>query len=87
MWKQKHVFADLTAAVTQSHYAVHELMQKAAAQMEAVRQLYGMLSKDASLIAFNFLFRLSAIVFYVCVPFVWLLPGVKGSGAQSPVVE
>jgi len=78
VWKQKYVFADLTAAVTQSHYAVHEFIGKASTQMDAIRQLAGMLQRDVNLIAFNFLFRLSGIVFLASLPFVWLLPNVKG---------
>ena len=83
VWKQKYVFADLTASVTQSHYAVHEMITKAATQMDAVRQLAGMLQRDVNLIAFNFLFRLSALVFYASVPFVWLIPKVKLSGQRE----
>jgi len=84
VWKQKYVFADLTAAVTQSHYAAHEFIGKASTQMDAIRQLAGMLQRDVNLIAFNFLFRLSGIVFLASLPFVWLLPNVKGG--QNPEV-
>ena len=87
VWKQKHVFADLTASVTQSHYAVHAMMAQATTQMDAVRQLAGMLAQDASLISFNFLFRLSAIVFFASVPFVWFLPKVKAAGERSVAAE
>ena len=88
VWKQKHVFADLTASVTQSHYAVHAMMAQATTQMDAVRTLAGMLGQDANLIAFNYLFRLSGIVFFASLPFVWLLPKVVGSsGAQAPASE
>jgi MFS transporter, DHA2 family, multidrug resistance protein len=87
VWKQKHVFADLTASVTQSHYAVHALIAQSATQMDAVRQLAGMLAQDVNLISFNFLFRLSAIIFFASVPFVWFLPKVKSAGTQSMATE
>ncbi len=87
IWKQKHVFADLTASVTQSHYAVHALINQSATQMDAVRQLAGMLAQDASLISFNFLFRLSAIVFFASVPFVWFLPNVRAKPERAVPAE
>ena len=83
VWKQKYTFADLTAAVTQSHYAVHALVQGAATQSDAVRQLYQMLTENVNLISFNFLFRLSAIVFYASIPFAWLMPRVRPSGRPA----
>jgi len=83
VWKQKYTFADLTAAVTQSHYAVHALVQGAAKQSDAVRQLYQMLTENVNLISFNFLFRLSAIVFYASIPFAWLMPKVRPGGRPA----
>jgi DHA2 family multidrug resistance protein len=82
VWKEKHVFADLTASVSQAHYAVRGFLDQASGQMDAVRQIAAMLQADSALISFNFLFRLSAIVFFASLPFVWFLPNVKIRAAQ-----
>ncbi|MBV8163494.1 MAG: hypothetical protein JOZ91_04440, partial [Candidatus Eremiobacteraeota bacterium] len=63
--------------------AVHALVQGAATQSDAVRQLYQMLTENVNLISFNFLFRLSAIVFYASIPFAWLMPRVRPSGRPA----
>lgn len=79
-WKEKYVFTDLTASVTQAHYAVRNFMSQATGSISPTVQLSQMLQGDSALIAFNFLFRLSAIVFWASLPFVWLLPRVKMAG-------
>ncbi len=78
VWKEKYVFSNLTASVTNSHYAVHNfLTQSSGSPLNPTQQLDSMLQGDSALIAFNFLFRLSAIVFVASLPFVWLLPKVQ----------
>lgn len=85
-WKEKYVFSDLTASVTNAHYAVHNFLnQHSGGALNPTQQLDMMLQSDAALIAFNFLFRLSAIVFVASLPFVFLLPKVQTT-AQARAV-
>ena len=84
VWKEKYVFSNLTASVTNAHYAVHNFLnQSSGGPLNPTQQLDSMLQGDSALIAFNFLFRLSAIVFVASLPFVWLLPKVQPA-AESP---
>lgn len=84
VWKEKYVFSNLTASVTNAHYAVHNFLnQSSGGPLNPTQQLDSMLQGDSALIAFNFLFRLSAIVFVASLPFVWLLPKVQRA-AESP---
>jgi DHA2 family multidrug resistance protein len=85
VWKEKYTFTDLTASVNNAHYAVQNfLMQHATGPLTPTVQLNQMLQADSALISFNFLFRLSAIVFWSSLPFVWFLPRVKMTGQPSP---
>jgi DHA2 family multidrug resistance protein len=83
VWKEKYVFSNLTAGVSQTHVAVRDFLSKTTFGMDPYVQLSGMLHADSALIAFNFLFRLSGIVFIASLPFVWFLPRVKPSGQPT----
>ena len=86
VWKEKYVFSDLTASVTNAHYAVHNFLnQTMTGPLNPTQQLDTMLQGDAALISFNFLFRLSAIVFVASLPFVFLLPKVQTGGQPRAV--
>jgi MFS transporter, DHA2 family, multidrug resistance protein len=89
VWKEKYTFTDLTTSVTNSHYAVQNfMMQQTTGPLSPTMQLDQMLQADSALISFNFLFRLSAIVFWASLPFVWFLPRVKmTSGQQATATE
>ncbi|HLW38288.1 MAG TPA: DHA2 family efflux MFS transporter permease subunit [Candidatus Eremiobacteraceae bacterium] len=85
VWKQKHAFNSLTANVSQAHYAVRQFLDQATSHQAALMQIAAMLQRDAALISYNFLFRLSAIVFFCSVPLVLLLPKVTARGSlQAP---
>ncbi|MDQ6781065.1 MAG: MFS transporter, partial [Candidatus Eremiobacteraeota bacterium] len=83
VWKEKHAFNSLTSNVSQAHYGVRQYLHSAASQSHALMQISGMLQKDAALISFNFLFRVSAIVFFCSVPLVLLLPKVTRRGVVA----
>jgi MFS transporter, DHA2 family, multidrug resistance protein len=86
VWKEKSAFTDLTTSVTNSHYAVQNfMMQHVSGPLSPTMQLNSMLQADSALLSFNFLFRLSAIVFWASLPFVWFLPPVKTTGQQHAV--
>lgn len=86
-WKEKYVFTDLTASVTQSNYAVRGFMNQTSGPIDPTHQLNIMLQADSALIAFNFLFRVSAFVFLASLPSLLFLPKVVGGRAQTPAVE
>src|SRR5579872_3074266 len=88
VWKEKHAFNSLTSNVSQAHYAVRQFLHQAVSQSQALMQISAMLQKDAALISFNFLFRISAIVFFCSVPLVLLLPKVTRRGViEAPAAE
>src|SRR5579872_3658129 len=86
VWKQKHAFTDLTSGVSQAHYAVRQFLGQAHSQSTAIAALYAMLQRDAALLTYNYLFRISAIVFFASVVLVFFLPHVvAGRRVQAAV--
>jgi len=86
VWKQKHAFTDLTSGVSQAHYAVRQYLGQAHSQSTAIAALYAMLQRDAALLTYNYLFRISAIVFFASVVLVFFLPHVvAGRRVQAAV--
>ncbi len=83
VWREKYVFSNLTAQVTPSRYPVHAFLLQTGLPIDPLHELALMLQGDATLISFNFLFRLSALVFFASVPLAWALPRVAVMGRPS----
>ncbi|MBV8600189.1 MAG: MFS transporter, partial [Candidatus Eremiobacteraeota bacterium] len=52
---------------------------------QALQQLNGMVEVNAAVIAYDYLFRISAILFFLTIPTVFFLRPAKGSTGAQPV--
>jgi len=64
---------------------LHEALGANGSVTQAYGAIYGVLLRQASLLAFVDNFRLMAVVSIICVPLVWLLKRVRRTGASAPV--
>ena len=70
----------LAAGVTLASPAVRELLNNPTTHALAIQQLNGMVELNATVIAYDYLFRVSAILFFLSIPTVFLLrPGHGGT--------
>jgi DHA2 family multidrug resistance protein len=77
----------LVGRVNDANPAVHAFLQHAASKTQALQQLAGMVGQNATVISYDFVFRLSGILFFAAIPTVFLLAGKrKGGGPAPPVV-
>jgi DHA2 family multidrug resistance protein len=64
---------------------LHEALGANGSVSQAYGAIYGVLLRQASLLAFVDNFRLMAVVSIICVPLVWLLKRVRRTGTSAPV--
>ena len=75
----------LASGVNLASPSVRNLLQNPATHAQALQQLNGVVGENALVIAYDYLFRVSAIIFFLSIPTVMLLRPGKGGGEGAPV--
>jgi DHA2 family multidrug resistance protein len=75
----------LVGRVTQANPAVHAFLHGAANKSVALEQLVGMVAQNATVISYDYIFRLSGILFFLSVPTVFLLAGKRKTPTAAVV--
>ncbi|MGH7716437.1 MAG: DHA2 family efflux MFS transporter permease subunit, partial [Vulcanimicrobiaceae bacterium] len=65
----------LASSVTLASPSIRDYLSNPATHQQALNQLYGMVQQNATVIAYDFLFRFSAILFFLSLPTLLLLKG------------
>jgi MFS transporter, DHA2 family, multidrug resistance protein len=78
----------LASGVTLASPAVRNLLASPATHAQALQQLNGIVDINATVIAYDYLFRISAIIFFLTVPLVFLMRSGKAgaAGRETPVL-
>jgi DHA2 family multidrug resistance protein len=79
-------YAALASGVTAANPAVSAMMNAAGNAASKVHDLYGMVTINATVMSYNDVFRLCAIVFAVSIPTVFLLSGKKADTGGAAVI-
>lgn len=79
-------YAALASGVTAANPAVANMLHGATNTAQALRRLLGIVQLNATVMSYNDVFRLCALVFLISVPTVFLLSKPKASTADAPVV-
>jgi DHA2 family multidrug resistance protein len=77
----------LSSSITYANPAVAQMLANATNHAQAIAQLNAMVESNATVLAYNYIFRLSAIIFLLSVPTVFLLRPGKPNTASVPVGE
>ncbi|HTX02066.1 MAG TPA: MFS transporter, partial [Candidatus Acidoferrales bacterium] len=76
----------LASDITLASPAVRNFLSNPATHQQALAQLYGMVQQNATVISYDFLFRFSAILFFISVPTLLLLrPAKRGAAPPAPM--
>jgi MFS transporter, DHA2 family, multidrug resistance protein len=75
----------LASSVTLASPAVRGFLSNPATHQQALNSLYGMVQLNATVISYDFLFRFSAILFFISLPTLFLLRPSKAAGAPAPM--
>jgi DHA2 family multidrug resistance protein len=84
--KEDTAYSTLASGVTASNPAVAAMLQSAHNTGQSLQSLVGMVQQQATVIAYDDVFRLSALIFVLSIPTVFLLSGKKPSSGETPVV-
>jgi DHA2 family multidrug resistance protein len=84
--KEDTAYSTLASGVTASNPAVAAMLHAAHNTGQSLASLAGMVQQQATVIAYDDVFRLSAVIFLLSIPTVFLLSGKKPSSGDAPVV-
>jgi DHA2 family multidrug resistance protein len=79
-------YAALASGVTASNPAVAAMLHGTADATASLQHLAGLVTLNATVLSYNDVFRLCAIVFALSIPMVFLLAGKPAAGAPAPVI-
>ncbi len=85
--KADSAYAALASGVTAQNHGAAAMVQHAANPAAAVNQLYGIIQQQATVISYDDVFRICAVIFVVSIPTVFLLSGKKVEGAEPVAME
>jgi DHA2 family multidrug resistance protein len=77
----------LSSSITYANPAVASFLANATNHMQGLAQLNAMVEQNATVLAYNYIFRLSAIIFLLSIPTVLLLRPGKPEASAVPAAE
>ena len=79
--------AALSASVNLSNQSVAQALAQNPNHAQVLSGIYGLVQQNATVVAYDYIFRLSAIVFFLTIPAVFLLAGRAAPGSAIPLAE